>query len=183
MRISPFTTQAIRQAVAHITAYSPDAVNPKAFAAYGVAVTAFSAIESTYVPVGQTDTRLRDEARALLAAAPVKPVAEILREAIERDASAVLDRDPAALSWAYLEALAPVDTVADELSPVHARWLRATAYSTLVAYGRPGGGLPPSPAGLTIDVALVPGDKARTRFVDEEDDEGAGLPVTTYTRR
>lgn len=38
-------------------------------------------------------------------------------------------------------------------------------------------------AGLTIDLALVPGDKPRTRFVDEDDEERTGMPIMTCTRR
>lgn len=178
----PISPADVRAALTHIAPLIPEAPSKAAFAHYMTAVTAFGVIESTYVPVGQTDTRLRDELRAALSAAPVRPAAEILRGAIERHAEDVLAADPDALPWAYLDALDPVDAAAPETTALHERWLRAMVYSALVAYGRHGAALPPSPAGLMIDVALVPGDKPRTRFVDEDDDEGAGVPVTIYAR-
>lgn len=183
MATSPFSRADLLSAVAHIQPLTSDAPSKVAFNDYAKAVTAYSAVESAYVPVGQTDTRQRDELRTLLAAAPVKPVADILRGAVERHAEGVLGSDPAALPWAYLDAMEPVDAVAAGLGTLHARWLRTVAYSALVAYGRPGAALPRSPAGLTIDVGFVPGTAPRTRFVDEDDEEGAGVPVTVLKRR
>ncbi|MEE7441094.1 hypothetical protein [Methylobacterium oryzae] len=180
--MSLFSRADLLSAVSHIQPLSSDAPDKAVFAAYGKAVTAYGAVESTFVPVGQTDTRLRDEAGVLLAAAPVKPVADIFREAVERHTEDVLGRDSDVLAWAYLDAMTPVDAIAIGLSPVHARWLRATAYAALVVYGRPGAALPRPPAGLMIDVGLVPGKAPRTRFVDEDDEEGTGVPVTVYAR-
>lgn len=181
--MSPYLRADLRPAIDHLATLTAEAPNKAAFADYTAAVTAFTAIESAYVPVGQTDTRHRDELRSLLKAAPVQPLVTIFREAIERHHRAIEGNDPATLSWIYIEGLLPIERFADSLGCLHARWLRATAYSALVAYGRPGGALPPPPAGLMIDVALVPDDKPRTRFVDEDDDEGGGVPVTMFRRR
>lgn len=182
MRISPYTAQAIRKAVTHITAFRPDAANPTAFAAYGVAVTAFSVLESDFVPVGQTDTQLRDDVRRHLAAPPIAPVAEIFRQAITRrgpvGSPEYRDRD-----WLMLEAMETVDPAAAKLSPIHSRWLLATAYSALIAYGTTGAMLPDAPAELAISVGLVPGDRPQKRFVDEDDEDAAGVPVSVIKRR
>lgn len=181
MHMSPFFRADLRSAIAYLAPLTPEA--PKgAFSVYMDAVTAFSALVSAYVPTGQTDEQLAAELLVLLKAKPVQPVAAICREALERHHRTTLVTDAAALSWLYLEALAPVEAGTVDLPVLHRRWLLTVAYSVLVAYGRPGAALPPAPAGLTIDVAVVPGDKPRTRFVDEDDDEGAGVPVTSYAR-
>lgn len=182
MHLSPYFRADLRSAVAHLAPLTPEA--PKgAFSTYMDAVTAFSALVSAYVPIGQTDKQLGGEVLVLLNAKPVQPLTVIFREALERHHRTTLVTDAAALSWLYLEALVPVVAGTVGLPVLHRRWLLTVAYSVLVAYGRPGATLPPVPAGLTIDVALVPGDKPRTRFVDEDDEEGAGVPVTSYGRR
>lgn len=179
----PFNKADLLSAVAHIQPLNSDVPNKAAYSTYAKAVTAYTAVESAFVPVGQTDTQLRNELRSLLAVGPVRPVADIFRKGIECYAEGVLGSDPTSLAWAYVGAMEPVDDVACGLGTLHARWLRTVAYSALIAYGRPGAALPPSPAGLAIDVGLVPADKSRTRFVDEDDDEGAGIPVTVFARR
>lgn len=184
MNTQPFTKTDLCAAVAHLSPLTANAPSKAAFAAYGVAVTAFSALESAYVPNCQTDTALRNEVRDRLAADPIKPVAAVFRQAVERHARTTLAADPDALIWAYLEALGPVKAAGDALlDPLQARWMLAIAYSALVAYGRARAGLPPKPASLTIDVGLVPADRPRTRFCDGDDDDGADVPVTTYARR
>jgi hypothetical protein len=184
MNLSPFFRADLCTAIDYLTPLTAEA--PKeVFADYMNAVTSFSALESAYVPVGQTDKQLRDELRILLVAPLVRPLTGIFREALEHHHRTTQVSDPRSPSWLYLEALAKVERRTADVPRLHRRWLLTVAYSVLVAYGRPGAALPTSPAGLTIDVALVPGDVPRTRFVDEDedDDEGAGVPVTTYTRR
>lgn len=182
MYLSPFFRAELCTAIDYLAPLTPEA--PKGvFSDYMNAVTAFSALESAYVPAGQTDRQLRDELRVLLVVPLVLPVTAIFREALEHHHRTTQVSDPRSLHWLYLEALAKVERRTRAVSALHRRWLLTVAYSVLVAYGRPGAALPPAPAGLTIDVALVPGDAPRTRYVDEDDDEGAGVPVTTYTRR
>lgn len=181
MRISPFTKQGLRKAAAHIVAFNPETTDKAAFAVYMAAVTEFSTLESNYVPVGQTDTRLRDDVRIHLVAKSIVPVADLFRKLITRPGpigSAEFEDRP----WQMLGAMETVDEVADTLGVLHARWLRVTAYSTLIAYGTPGAMLPDAPAGLAINLRAVPFDTPERRFVDEDDDEGAGVPVTILKR-
>ncbi|CAM3169219.1 hypothetical protein MEME101129_22005 [Methylobacterium mesophilicum] len=182
MRISPFTKQGLRTAAAHITSFSSDAPSKEAFASYMEAVTAFSVLESDFVPVGQTDSRLRDDVRSHLKAEPIAPVADLFRRLITRRGpvgSIEYEDRP----WQMLGAMETVDEVAAALGTLHARWLRVTAYSALIAYGTAGAMLPEAPDGLAINVGLVPFDKPGRRFVDEDDDEGADVPVTVLKRR
>ena len=70
MPISPFLRSDFQAATAHLKALEASP-NPKTFAAYSAGVTAFSALESAFIPVGQTDTLLQEEVRTLLKAVPV----------------------------------------------------------------------------------------------------------------
>ncbi|MBX9934698.1 MAG: hypothetical protein K2Y56_24825 [Methylobacterium sp.] len=181
MITSPILRSDLRTSVARLQALEAPPT-PKTFAAYSAAVTAFSALESAFIPVGQTDTRLREEVRTLLKAPPVAPVAEELQRAIERRVGES-QGEPKPEGWMFLDVLEDIDIATDDgsLAALSLRRLRVTAYCALIAYGPAGTTLPGKPDPLVIDVEKVPGPAPRIRWRDASEDDDADVPVVTLS--
>lgn len=187
----PILLEDFNPAFDHLIMIEPLAGHPSRFAAYSAAVTAFGVLDSAFVPVGQTDTYVRNELRKAIAVKEVGPVAAVIRDLIVRKRE--VDRAwPYALGWELMDVVDLADDAAEhtDLSELQRHWLRIGIYAALVAFAPAGTQLPPVPIRKgqerhpTINLGIVPGDRPRTRYVDEdEDDDGAGVPVTGLRRR
>jgi len=114
---------------------------------------------------------------------PVSPVAEELQHAILRRVDeSTGEQKPE--EWVLLDVLDDIDKLmSGSLSALSLRRLRITAYGAMVAYGPAGAALPTRPDPLVIDVGLVPGNRARIRWCDADNDVDAGVPISMLSVR
>lgn len=154
----------------------------------GSAITAFSELECSFVPTGQTDSAVRDDVRGRLRAADVKPIADLLQASVACR-SAVHAADRQSPGWIFLAFPDAAGRAGEEagLAPLQIYWLRLTAYCLVVAHGPAGAALPPLPRTpdeerrppeqqpARVQLAFVPGDGARFWFGDDGD-AVSGLP-------
>lgn len=184
----PTLVEDFNPAFDHLIMIEPMPDRPARFAAYSATVTAFGVLDSAFVPVGQTDTDVRDELRKAITAKEVRPVATVVADLIARKRE-VDDAWPYALGWELMDVVDLADDAAEhtDLSELQRHWLRIGVYASLVAFAPAGTRLPPVPVRKgqeshpTIDLGVVPGDKPRRRCANEDDT--GDLPVTLRVRR